>query len=127
MVNAMRRKFYDVIGIDGKVALVKPYCVVINRGSEQGVVPNMVFILYHNIAVNDPDTDEYLGTVKNKSNIKLTANTVHPLLTIMSYDQDYSHRIQIGDNVMSIGYWTYVDDECEPTPEPGWFRRLTGI
>ena len=77
-----------MLGIYGKVALVKPYCVVINRGSEQGVMPGMIFLLYNNIVVDDPDTGEYLGTVKNKSDVRLTAKTVHPLFTIVCADRD---------------------------------------
>jgi hypothetical protein len=67
--------------ITGQVALVEDdYTLVINRGSESGVVPGMVFAVYSDAGqvITDPESGRELGRL-DREEVQVRVFDVHPL------------------------------------------------
>ena len=115
--------------VEGKVARIDYNSVVINRGSDHGVLPNMVFYIAQDIQVDDPDTGESLGSLRHTSDLRLVAQSVYPLFTVLSgphlASQRYQENIQVGSTVVSAGYYVDTPEDVQPEdPKPGVFERI---
>ena len=124
-------QFRKEAGIEGKVARVDYNSVVVNRGSEHGVEPNLVFNIMRDITVDDPDTGEFLGSVRYATGIQLTTRTVYPLFSVLGgpYHSAHWEHIKVGSVVVSAGYWESEADEEQPevAKPAGIFERIRGL
>jgi hypothetical protein len=95
------------VAIDGKVATVlSNYEVAFNVGSDQGVQTDDIATVFEQVAVNDPDTGESLGTV------------MQPRIRF---------KIQLVESRMSVGrsYESVVDPSAETGGESLKFWVIT--
>lgn len=94
--------------IRGKVAkILNSRELVINRGSDNGVISGMKFKILGNEVVRDPDTDEELGSIEREV-LKVKIVDVKPKFAIAQTFETFSTGVS------------------SSTPYTGFFERLLG-
>ena len=76
--------------IEGKIAeILNTRELVINRGSDHGVVPDMVFaVMEPHLSIVDPDTEEPLGDLKREK-IRVRVSETYPRFSLARTYQTY--------------------------------------
>ena len=71
------------MGIEGKIAkILNTRELVINRGLDHGVVPDMEFaVMEPHLSIVDPDTDELLGSLEREK-IRVRVFEAHPKFSL---------------------------------------------
>ena len=78
------------MGIEGKIAdILNTRELVINRGSDHGVAPNMEFaIMEPHLSIVDPDTQEPLGDLEREK-IRVRVFEAHPKFSLARTYETY--------------------------------------
>jgi hypothetical protein len=125
------------MAIEGKVAaILNEREIIINKGSDAGVVPNMIFgILEVTEGIKDPDTGEDLGKFEFIK-IKVKAVDVQPKLAVCRTYETY--QINVGGtgrffvpDIFGPSQWVtkvktlqYKDAPFQPLREEGSYVRV---